>query len=196
MSQEDTYRPAVLPSEAVMMPAVEENPDAPPPAAQEAAMPAENDPAMVPARTRSASVSLEKLRNRMRGLVPQGVQWVDATQSPIDRPTVARPEPQRTASTRRVTETPAPQGNRSMSNGAALTTLMRSAARKYTPAPTLTPPRPVQQQMPKTQQQATSAPVMGEQPMRGALRKVVQNAQQVPAVRTVQPGAAQPKKPE
>ncbi len=171
MNQEDTYRPAVLPSEAVMMPASDETPDAPPPAAQDALSP--DDPAMRPAQRRQASLDLERLRNRMR--ITDDVQWISTQQVPFSAgrtvQTTAKPltQAQETAQNRPGT----------ISQGAALQTLMRSAARgQFSPAPALT-----SQPMPAPTPTAVTTTMAqgGQMQMRGALRQAVRNAQQVPA---------------
>ena len=163
MSQESTYRPAILPSEAVMMPA-EEVADAPLPAAQDEISP--NDPSMTPARSRKTSFSLERIRNRNR--IDPGATWYSTSQMPIDRTTEAprRTGPQQPgAAQQTVRQEPQPPGT--FSQGAALATLMRSATRQMQPAPVLRQPAPAVQ---------TSTP---QQPqMRGALRGVVRQAQQ------------------
>ena len=171
MSQEDTYRPAVLPSEAVMMPAMEEATDAPLPAAQDNIPP--DDPSMRPAQRSNMSLELEKIRSSAR--IPRNVAWMNAAAAPLGR------SPDRQAAPRQAPQAPlAPQaeapGNRSatIGQGSALTSLMRSAARQYGPAPSLMPPQPLpgaQRPMPPRQ------PMEGPQ-MRGALRQVVRSAQQ------------------
>lgn len=170
-----------------MIPAVEGSPDTPPPAAQEPLL--GNDAAMVPARTRGASTSLEKLRNRMRSLIPQDAQWMDASQMPIDQGTGAYGQQARPTMGRRAPESPEAQpANRSITNGAALTTLMRSAARQYTPAPALAGP----QRMSRSVQVAAPSNAPSQPQMRGALRRVVRTAQQAPSTPVVMPSVGPP----
>ncbi len=152
MSQVDTYHPAELPSDAVMTPAAEPFPEA-----HLAAQPelSQNDPAMQPARRPVGSYSLERLRNRSRG-IPKDLQWVSTEHSPISAPSAARNEMPRL-------ERPA---RAPFSNGEALKMLMRSAARgQHAPAPALTMTNPPFQ-------------VPSQPQMRGALRQVVRDAQQ------------------
>jgi len=165
MSQDNTYRPAVLPSEAVMMPAVEETeiPDTPHPA--ELSEADVEGAAKVPARarTRGTGAALERIRGRMRDINVQNYEWVDATERPLDgaaRQTSAQPANPHNER----------QESRMMAQGTALSTLMRTATRQHSPTPELTPPMRVQ----KPSVQTTG------QPQRDALRKVVQGAQQQP----------------
>lgn len=174
MSQDNTYRPAVLPSEAVMMPAVDEIPETPLPAVQQEPMNA--DEGMNPAisrepsdmrftRSKGSSQALERIRNRMRSVDVRQNQWMQTSEMPLDgRPVKqADAQPLQTAQQER-------GGSRLLAQGAALSTLMRSATRQYTPAPTLTTPltAPIGQ----------PAQPANHPQMRGALRQVVRNAHQ------------------
>jgi hypothetical protein len=199
MNQENTYplaqelpdtlaqeSPAPLALElpdGVMTPAMEA-PEVPLPAAQEETLIADNDPANTPARTRQGSYALERLRNRMRNIPMQNLQWVDTNRAPIGGtcrscPTNAGQAPAATAATAQQ----APAARQTFSQGAALSTLLRSATRQHTPAPVLSPTptqgaaQPVASLRPRPAQQiAPSQPQM-----RGALRQVVRQAQQPPA---------------
>ncbi len=170
MSQEDTYRPAVLPSEAVMMPATEAVPDAPPPAAQNTL--SADDPAMRPAQRPAASLELERLRNRSR--LPADVQWISTEQTPIGGAAQVS-SPRTFVNTQQ--EQVAQNRPGTISQGAALQTLMRGAARQHAPAPVLSQATPIPG--PISTSQAVSAPVIAQPQMRGALRQAVRNAQQV-----------------
>lgn len=178
MTKEDTYRPAVLPSEAVMMPATDAADNAPSPAAQQ--MPAADDPTMRPAQRPGASYALERLRNRHR--IANDVRWVSTNAVSIG--SLAPPTPPAMPM-----ERPAPpqqpearQRPTTISQGAALQTLMRSAARgQHSPAPMLTP-------APQSMAQTMSGS-LGQPQMRGALRQAVRNAQQPQLIR---PGAQAP----
>lgn len=146
MSQTDTYRSAVLPSEAAMIPAAEAE-ETPPPAAEEpqpAKAETEVSPEMqaaaeTPAKERpyirtNASVRLERERNRSRELHSADLNWMDAQNTPLgETETVRRESAQPVAGQ--------PQVRRTTSGGAALSTLMRSAARRYSPPPELRIPR-------------------------------------------------------
>lgn len=152
MSQENTYRPAVSPSEAVMIPATEPaGVGAESPAAQGA------QAAQIPARS-NASLALEALRNRARRFDATRMQWM---QAPIDAPAVGAPGQSTVPSRTGLAETGGNTRRRTNLQGAALSTLMRSAARRYTPPPTLRVP---------------TAPIAPQPPMRGALRTVVRQA--------------------
>ena len=130
MSNENTYRPAVLPSEAVMMPAVEEitetqqTAESPESTAEEAAK--------VPARVSRAGGALERIRDRMRGIDVSGYQWINTTERPIDGTQTGQ-------SARPANTQPERRESRMMAQGAALSTLMRSAMRQHSPTPELTP---------------------------------------------------------
>lgn len=157
MSQTDPYRSAVLPSEAAMIPAVEVAETTPPaaestPTPSSASLPAQppapsdalgNAPATdrQPART-NASRTLERIRNRTRGIRHEGLQWMDAQHAPLGgaasapaaRPANARPDHAgRQAAGQQ-------QPRQTTSGGAALSTLMRSAARRYAPPPAMRVP--------------------------------------------------------
>ena len=153
MSKDNTYRPAVLPSEAVMIPAVEESPDTSHQAdLSEAGL---EEAARVPARAGRVSGAVERLRSRMRGIDVSGAQWINTEERPLDGPSIqtakpANPHPER-------------QENRLMAQGTALSTLMRSATRQHSKTPELTP-----------FSHTTGLP------QRDALRKVVQGAQLKP----------------
>lgn len=166
MNNDDTYRMEELLPEAAMTPATEEVSDAPPPAAQTLTA-SEELSSRVPARTSAASRRLESLRNRMHGLNLQGANWMDAGTTPIDRSAAAPQKP----SGRQAAPAMAPAApqHRTMANGAALSTLMRSAVRQHTPAPTLS--------------SMASAQHPSQAQMRGALRQVVRSAQQMPTNR-------------
>ena len=165
MSQENTYRPAVLPSEAVMMPAVEEPRETPLPAAQqeEEQLTTLEEAAMVPAQNRVGSGSrqaVERIRDRMRGLQMEDAKWVSVAQKPLDATASA---PAYTAEEQRSVKSTS-----LLAQGTALSTLMRSATRQHTPpAPMLT--APVMRQ---------SSQAHSPQQMRNALRQVVRDAQQ------------------
>lgn len=139
MSQENTYRSTVLPSEAAMIPAVEVE-QTPPPAAEETqeAQPSERTQAAeTPAQERpytrtNASLSLERDRNRSRALHSANLNWVDAGSAPLGR--------QPAQNERAAPNGGQPQVRRTTTGGAALSTLMRSAARRYTPAPAMRVP--------------------------------------------------------
>ena len=142
MSQENTYRSAVLPSEAAMIPAVEVK-ETPPPAAEEtpevseqvqaaAETPAQERPYV---RTR-ASVSLERDRNRSRALHSANLNWMDAQSAPLGHTA----QPSGRPAQQRVPNAGQPQIRQTTTGGAALSTLMRSAARRYTPAPAMRVP--------------------------------------------------------
>ena len=144
MSQTDTYRSAVLPSEAAMIPAAEAE-ETPPPAAEEPqAEKAEVTPEMqaaaeTPAKERpyirtNASVRLERERNRSRELHSADLNWMDAQSAPLG-------ETERRESARAQPIAGQPQVRRTTSGGAALSTLMRSAARRYSPPPEMRIPR-------------------------------------------------------
>lgn len=144
MSQMDTYRSAVLPSEAAMIPAAEAE-ETPPPAAEEPqAEKAEVTPEMqaaaeTPAKERpyirtNASVRLERERNRSRELHSADLNWMDAQSAPLG-------ETERRESAQAQPIAGQPQVRRTTSGGAALSTLMRSAARRYSPPPELRIPR-------------------------------------------------------
>lgn len=175
MSQTDTYRPAILPSEAVMLPATEV-PDTPLPAAQNEPNP--NDPTMRPAQRSHASYQLEEVRSRARRFETQGVQWYNTNQMPLDNRGASHPPAGRQMMAESA-ETP-PMPRVTTTQGAALSSLMRSAARQYTPAPTLNGPP----MMP-------AEPYMSQPPaqpqMRGALRSVVRQAQQSGTMRQGMP---------
>lgn len=146
MSQTDTYRSAVLPSEAAMIPAAEAE-ETPPPAAEEAQA-AKTEPevspemqaaAETPAKERpyirtNASVRLERERNRSRELHSADLNWMDAQSAPLGTTETAA----QTASAQTAGQ---PQVRRTTSGGAALSTLMRSAARRYSPPPQMRIPR-------------------------------------------------------
>ena len=144
MSQTDTYRSAVLPSEAAMIPAVEAE-ETPPPAAEEPqAEKVELTPEMqaaaeTPAKERpyirtNASVRLERERNRSRELHSADLNWMDAQSAPLG-------ETERRERAQAQPTGGQPQVRRTTSGGAALSTLMRSAARRYSPPPELRIPR-------------------------------------------------------
>ena len=183
MSQEDTYRPAILPSEAVMMPAMEEAADAPLPAAQGELPPEDpsmrpawdsmppEDPSMRPAQRSNMSLELEKLRSTSR--VPPNVEWMNAAAAPLGRS--AEQAPPRQGPPGQPPEGPVNR-HATIGQGSALTSLMRSAARQLNPAPSLMPP----QAPPTAQGPAQRQPMEGPQ-MRGALRQVVRSAQQPPS---------------
>lgn len=143
MSQENTYRSTVLPSEAAMIPAVEVE-QTPPPAAEETqeAQPSERTQAAeTPAQERpytrtNASISLERDRNRSRALHSANLNWVDAGSAPLGR----QPAQNERAAPRSTPNGGQPQVRRTTTGGAALSTLMRSAARRYTPAPAMRVP--------------------------------------------------------
>lgn len=161
MSQDNTYQMSDLPPEAAMTLAMEDNSDAPPPAAQIAAP--QEAPARVLARTSAASQRLSRLRHRMQGLHSQDIRWMDATHMPIGQ-SGARSEPPKAAGHNEQQRAQ----NRTITNGAALTTLMRSAVRQHAKAPALAQvPRPMH-----------SAQAASQAQMRGALRQVIRNAQQ------------------
>lgn len=143
-----------------MMPAVEEIPETPLPAAEQKAPITEA--AMKPAKSRGSSQALERMRDRMRGIHVEHSQWVHAADMPLDG------YPVNQASTQPVQTTQSPQSHM-MARGTALSTLMRSATKQYAPTPMLTAPvtRAASQIV-----QATNQPQM-----RGALRQVVRNAQ-------------------
>ncbi|MCL1964325.1 MAG: hypothetical protein FWF69_04610 [Firmicutes bacterium] len=185
MSQEDTYRPAVLPSEAVMMPAIEEAVDEPFPVAQDTipldeplAIPAD-DPSMGSVSRSPMSYALEKMRNQSR--IPQNLEWMSTTAAPLDRG-VSRPS----ANQPQAAQPEGAMNRPSMSQGSALTTLMRSAARQYRPAPSLMPSQPM---MPPQMPQNVAQPMQQGPQMRGALRQVVRNVQQPQGNMPYQPGA-------
>jgi len=170
MNHDDTYRMEELPPEAVMTPATEELPGAPPLAARlavpdpepVAAPDPEPDPrAMIPASIRQTASSrrFESLRSRMRDINLSGAEWIDAAQRPIDRPTAVPPAPP--APPPNATGGPIPQ-TRPLTGGNALQTLMRSAVRQHAPAPALTG-------------QHTSVHRAVPQQMRGALQQVVRD---------------------
>ena len=130
MSNENTYRPAVLPSEAVMMPAVEEITETQ--HAAEAPESAAEEAAKVPARVSRAGGALERIRGRMRGIDVSGYQWIKTAERPIDG--------FQTGQTTRPAGTPPERHeSRMMAQGTALSTLMRSATRQHSPTPELTP---------------------------------------------------------
>ncbi len=165
MSQTDTYRSDTLP-EAVMTPAAEA-PETPLPAAQEPIQPQANDPAAVPARRSNASIALEQLRNQTRRISTQNVTWMSAQTQPLG----GGSSPSGGTSAQRMlqpAQTPLTRPT-TVSRGAALTTLMRSAARQYSPAPALAAP--------SAPAVARIAAPPASPPMRGALRSVVRQAQ-------------------
>lgn len=182
MSQFDPNRPAEERAEAVMMPATE-HPEAPHPAAQSETARADvltdaasdgftgilaaDDPAMQPAQRPNASYTLERLRSEIR--VPDGAQWFNASQRPISIGVASGAN----APVESVQETmDTAQARRTVSQGAALQTLLRSATRQHTPAPVLLSQRPT---VP-----VDGPPALGSasQPqMRGALRQVIRQTQ-------------------
>jgi len=155
MSQSDTYRPAVLPSEAVMIPAAE--------AAEETAenqTPAQETQKAPRRNGRSASLEQSRMQSRM--LASQRLTWMNTQNSPLDGGQTA-PERQNPVPGRILTpsSTPLTRRNATISQGSALSTLMRSAARRYTPPPMMRMP---------------TAWIDQPAPMRGALRSVVMQA--------------------
>lgn len=163
MNYEDTYRMEDLPPEAAMMPATEEIPDAPPPAAR--TLIREEASSRVPAQTSAASRRLERLRNRMHAIPHESMQWMDAGNMPLDRGSA---QGKKTSGAPRTQVQPqAIRENHTITNGAALNTLLRSAVRQHAPAPELSRMAGV----PGTR-------TVSQEQMRGALRNVVRSAQQ------------------
>lgn len=164
MSQENTYRPAVLPSEAVMMPAVEsvdETPEAPIQATQQEA--GVEDAAKMPARTRRTGAALERIRGRMRHIDSNAYDWKNAAEMPLDGASIRQSSSQ--------SMRPERPESRLMAQGAALSTLMRSATLQHSPPPVLTPSM-------RGMMQTSSNQFVGQPQMRGALRQVIRKAQQ------------------
>ncbi|MDR0897763.1 MAG: hypothetical protein LBN04_07895, partial [Oscillospiraceae bacterium] len=156
-------------------------------AAPEETLIADEDFGNTPARTRQGSYALERLRNRMRNIPMQNLQWVDTNRAPIGGTCRSCPTNAGQAPMAAPVAAAAPQAQaarQTISQGAALSTLLRSATRQHAPAPVLspqpamTPAQPVAALRPLPAQQI--APVQPQ--MRGALRQVVRQAQQ-PAVR-------------
>lgn len=140
MSQTDPYRSAVLPSEAAMIPAVEVE-ETPPPAAEEAPTPAAEaaQTPEPPQKRKNASIVLERMRSMDRNLRKQGLQWMDAQSNPLSGASAPQPS-QRTQPV-----TGQPRVHQTTSGGAALSSLMRSAAKRYMPPPAIRmPPTPPQ----------------------------------------------------
>ena len=139
-----------------MMPAVEETENTPHTA--ELSQKDAEEAAKVPARVSRAGGALERLRGRMRGIDVSGYQWINTAERPIDGPagqSAVSPGPQ-----------PERRESRMMAQGTALSTLLRSATRQYSPTPELTP----------STHKRPPAQTTGH-PQRDALRKVVQGAQ-------------------
>ncbi|MDR0928640.1 MAG: hypothetical protein LBM74_02880, partial [Oscillospiraceae bacterium] len=135
-----------------------------------------------PARTRQGSYALERLRNRMRNIPMQNLQWVDTNRAPIGGgcqscPTNAGQSPMAAPAA-------APQAQaarQTISQGAALSTLLRSATRQHAPAPVLSPTPAMNAQPVAALRPQAAQPIAPVQPqMRGALRQVVRQAQQSP----------------
>ena len=150
-----------------MMPATEEAAEAPLPAARDDT-PLDH-PSMRPAGRSEMSMRLEKLREA--GRLPQDIRWVSAQDMPMDR---SGQKPNTARRTGQAHEAAPAHPASTITQGSALSTLMRAATRQYGPAPALAPQRkmPVQNQLPVPQMTAP------QPQMRGALRQVVRNVQQ------------------
>lgn len=133
MSETDAYRSAVLPSEAAMIPAAEVG-ETPPPAAEEPPVPVAAEPPQRASRPPTgASRTLERLRASGRGIRKERLQWMDAQSAPLGGTVSAPARPQAA----RPAAAGQPQIRQTTSGGAALSTLMRSAARRYMPPPAM-----------------------------------------------------------
>lgn len=123
-----------------MIPAVEVE-ETPPPAAEEAPTPAAEaaQTPEPPQKRKNASIVLERMRSMDRNLRKQGLQWMDAQSNPLSGASAPQPS-QRTQPV-----AGQPRVHQTTSGGAALSSLMRSAAKRYMPPPAIRmPPTPPQ----------------------------------------------------